>query len=392
MEPTQAQAAALCFTILLVGGPFGTITVLWRKALYPTVESYPRENARGKVVRLKILISDISVNPGRRETCLEHIEELAKSMENVGIINPITVDKAHCLIAGLHRLEAAKRLGWTEIECTVSDLEGLEAELAEIDENFVRKDLSGTEFRELLLRRKDIYETLHPETKAGAAQAVGMNRAMGNNVAAPSAATFKPFVNDTADKLGVAPRTIREELQIAKNLTPEAKEIIGGMTTTLPKKTVLKISRLNPDQQKEVAGLLASKEIKSIKDYRPELREEAAEQDEADAVLQETPSTVPVTHTPPAGDAIRGTPLFREIVADLKNADKDFSCTPDSFIAEITAFVQNFKKELDWYNMPYYEAVYPSLSSEQMQNFRNQMNAICVAVQDLIHHVEVNVK
>ena len=104
------------------------------------------ENAREKVIRLKILISDISVNPGRREARLDHIKELAQSIANVGLINPITVDKAHSLIAGLHRLEAAKLLGWTEIECTVSSLEGLQAELAEIDENFVRNDLSPVEY------------------------------------------------------------------------------------------------------------------------------------------------------------------------------------------------------------------------------------------------------
>ena len=34
------------------------------------------------------------------------------------------------LIAGLHRLEAAKLLGWEEIECNISSLEGLQAELA----------------------------------------------------------------------------------------------------------------------------------------------------------------------------------------------------------------------------------------------------------------------
>ena len=86
------------------------------------------------------------------------------------------------MIAGLHRLDAAKLLGWTEIECTVSSLEGLQAELAELDENFIRSELSTVEYGELLLRRKEIYEALHPETKKGPAQAAGMNRAVGNNV------------------------------------------------------------------------------------------------------------------------------------------------------------------------------------------------------------------
>lgn len=91
---------------------------------------------------MKIHIFQIKVSEGHRETSQEAIHELADSISKVGLLNPITVDKDYTLIAGLHRLEAAKLLGWEEIECNISDLEGLLAELAEIDENFVRKGLS----------------------------------------------------------------------------------------------------------------------------------------------------------------------------------------------------------------------------------------------------------
>ena len=121
----------------------------------------------GEVRILLVPISEITVNPGRREALPGDVKELADSILEVGLINPIMVDQSHTLIAGLHRLEAMKLLGRTEIECTVSDLDGLQVELAEIDENFVRKDLSDDEFRELLLRRKEIYESLHPETRRG---------------------------------------------------------------------------------------------------------------------------------------------------------------------------------------------------------------------------------
>ncbi|RAZ94983.1 chromosome partitioning protein ParB, partial [Klebsiella oxytoca] len=90
---------------------------------------------------------------GRREADPEGVQELVDSISKVGLLNPITIDREHTLIAGLHRLEAAKLLGWAEIECNVSSLEGLQAELAEIDENFVRADLETLEFGKLLLRR-----------------------------------------------------------------------------------------------------------------------------------------------------------------------------------------------------------------------------------------------
>ena len=75
---------------------------------------------------MKIAISEIKINSGRREASLSGIKEPARSIFEVGLLNPITVDPNHTLIAGLHRLEAAKRLGWTEIECAVCGLEGLQ--------------------------------------------------------------------------------------------------------------------------------------------------------------------------------------------------------------------------------------------------------------------------
>ena len=112
-------------------------------------------------------ICEIKINPGRRKVEAKDVQDLAKSISQVGLLNPITVTPDHTLIAGNHRLEAAKLLEWTEIECTVCDVSGLLVELAEIDENFVRVNLSPIEFGDLLLRRKEIYEALHPEAKHG---------------------------------------------------------------------------------------------------------------------------------------------------------------------------------------------------------------------------------
>ena len=175
---------------------------------------------------MQINIDRIQVNSGRREALPDAVRELADSISAVGLLNPITVDRDYILIAGLHRLEAAKLLGWEEIECNISSLEGLQAELAEIDENFVRADLETVEFGKLLLRRKEIYEMLHPETKCGVSQANAMNRAQGNNVSERGASTLKSFARDTADKLGISPRSVEEKIQIARDITPTAQEIV----------------------------------------------------------------------------------------------------------------------------------------------------------------------
>ena len=95
-----------------------------------------------------------------------------------------------------------KLLGWTEIECVVSEADGLQAELAEIDENFVRAGLSHRELGDLLLRRKELYEAIHPETRQG--QRNGQTAKNANS----SLLETKFFAQDTADKLGISKRML----------------------------------------------------------------------------------------------------------------------------------------------------------------------------------------
>lgn len=327
---------------------------------------------------MRIQINEIKINPGRRTAAPERVAELAKSISEVGLLNPITLDRANTLIAGLHRLEAAKLLGWTEVDYTVSSLEGLRAELAEIDENFVRTDLSAIEYGDLLLRRKEIYEALHPETKAGAAQAAGMNRAVGNNVTCKMHATSKSFVDDTAEKLGVNPSTVRRQIQTAKNMTPEAKAIIRDSGAKVTKKDAMKLSRLKPEQQKDAASRLAAQEIHSMGEYQPPEEPEP----------QETVTEESAVDPPPFKLSEQQFTSFKESVAALKDTEKDFSCTPDSFLAEITAFVRKFQREIAWYSTPYYETAFPDLTGVQRDYLRQQMDSICKAANDLLLQVE----
>ena len=321
-------------------------------------------------------ISEIKINAGRREADPEGVQELVDSISKVGLLNPITIDREHTLIAGLHRLEAAKLLGWTEIECNVSSLEGLLAELAEVDENVVRKGLSAVEYSDLLLRRKEIYETLHPETKAGTSQAAGMNRAKGNNVGCKMHPTSKSFVQDTAEKLGVNPSTIKRQIQTAKNLTTEAKDIIRDTGTKITKKDALKLSRLEPEQQRDAASQLAAGEIKSMGEYHP------APAEEPQSPEPPMPPSVPYS----LGDKHYAS--IEESVADLKNPDKDCSYTPDTLLADIDGFVDTFHKNFAWYNDPFCTVVFPSISPVQFNFVRQRFATIFSAMEDLLNLME----
>lgn len=337
---------------------------------------------------MKIQIDAIQIKPGRREADREHIRELADSIRELGLLNPITVDRDNTLIAGLHRLEAAKLLSWSEIECNVSSLEGLQAELAEIDENFVRSDLSTLEYGEMLLRRKEIYEMLHPETKARNLPGHASNYKSSSE---KNSLEEKSFVQDTAKKLGVVPRTVELQIQTAKNLTPEAKEIIKGTDTKITKNAALKLSRLQPEQQQEAAALLAAKEIKTVDEYRlaktPETVSELTKPNAAVPEPEPIEKPAPVPAAPYTLPEERCASL-KEMVAELKDTNKDCGCTPDMFLAEYAAFVQRFDREIVWYSDSQYEAACSVLTPEQMDYLRQLTDTVCAAAQKLYSKIE----
>ena len=214
---------------------------------------------------MQIKISEIKINPGRRDTQQRNVEELARSIAAVGLMNPVTLDQNNTLIAGLHRLEAANLLGWTEIECTVMGMDDVQAELAEIDENIVRTKLNRQELCEQLLRRKEIYETLHPEARHGM-----RNGQTAKNANLASLET-KSFAEDTAEKTGMSKRAVSRLLQIANNLTRDARRIVEAHSMT--QDTALKLSRLHYDEQVEAATMLAEGTMQSVEQYQEYQRE-----------------------------------------------------------------------------------------------------------------------
>ena len=116
---------------------------------------------------MKKTLSEITVPEGRRDINYEKVAELAESIKIVGLINPITVDKDSVLIAGAHRFEACKLLGFDEIDCVVLDCDELRSELAEIDENLIRNDLDPISIGELAIRRDEILDALGLRAKRG---------------------------------------------------------------------------------------------------------------------------------------------------------------------------------------------------------------------------------
>ena len=95
-----------------------------------------------------VSIEEIKVKKRIRKD-MGDIAALAESMKRFGQISPIVISKKNVLIAGGRRLEAARFLGWTNINAVIAEIPDELSKLEyELEENIQRRDFSQDEIRE----------------------------------------------------------------------------------------------------------------------------------------------------------------------------------------------------------------------------------------------------
>ncbi|RTM07431.1 MAG: hypothetical protein EKK31_11760 [Hyphomicrobiales bacterium] len=174
---------------------------------------------------------------------------LVDSIGTIGLINPIRVRAVGDqweVVAGHHRLAACKRLGLADIAADAIEADDLHAELAMIDENLCRAELSPADRAKHTARRKAIYLELHPETAHGTP---GVSRQVGDTRERGDA---ERFTEATAKVTGQSERAVQRDAERGEKVIQAAIDIIRG--TQLDTGTFLdKLKKLSPSEQVVVA-------------------------------------------------------------------------------------------------------------------------------------------
>ena len=202
-----------------------------------------------------ISLNDITVGNRKRAYREDQIAELAASIEQIGLINPISGapnsdGDGYLLVTGLHRLNACRALGWDLIPASVLALDDLDRELAEIDENLVRRELTKLEEAEHLSRRDEIV------------------RAKGRRAPAHRPKKNEKGVNltpltttaDLAKQVGMSESGIQRGMRIARDIPDDVRDIIRATELANNQDQLLELAKLkdDPDQQRKVAEVIAN--------------------------------------------------------------------------------------------------------------------------------------
>ncbi len=214
-----------------------------------------------------IALADLEIGPRLRPVSEAGVDAILDSIAQTGVMkDAIHVrrrrDGRLVLIAGAHRTEAAKRLGWTEIEAIVwRDVSDDWVALIEIDDNLAGAEMTALDTAVFLSRRKAIYERLHPEAKAG-----GDRRSASFQTEMIS---VRSFAASTAEKFGMTDRHVRNLVAAGSVLTDAmvaqlrtAKQAVGTVD-------LIELSKISDDDERaQVVLKVASGQAKKVRHAR----------------------------------------------------------------------------------------------------------------------------
>jgi ParB-like chromosome segregation protein Spo0J len=192
---------------------------------YSLAESVAKDASTSTVIEVPLHL--IHANPHARAVDQTHVGKLAGSLLEIGLLEPVLArslgDASYEVMAGLHRVEAFRKLGRQTIPAIIREADDLLAELVLIDENLRRLDLSPAERTIATMRRKAIYVQLHPETAHGGDRK--SSRQVGDlNEGRP----VERFTKATAEATRIGERTIQRDAARGEKLGEAVlKKVVG---------------------------------------------------------------------------------------------------------------------------------------------------------------------
>ena len=228
----------------------------------------------------KVFLDSISVGRRARSIDKGRVNDLAASIEAIGLQQPISIyapdEKTCVLVAGHHRIEAAKKLKWIEIDCVLVDLDDLDRELWEIDENLIRAELTEMERARHYKRRKEIFDA------KAAAEKIPTSLSDGRG-AGPQ--HQKQFDADTADKTGADKSTVRKSRKRADKIDPDVQDELQSDDAPEALKKAADsgveldaLAALKPDEQKQAVEMMKDGRAESARDAVEVIRGETPEE------------------------------------------------------------------------------------------------------------------
>jgi ParB family chromosome partitioning protein len=191
------------------------------------------------------------------------IELLKKSIQTVGLINPLTLNAENELIAGGRRYQALKELGFTQVDIVRVNKDQLEQELISIDENLVRTPLNKIELESCLNRGREIYEQLNPSANKIDTDIKELTPEQKRHEKEAEENDTTSFAAVTAEKTGLSKAVIKKAIQRDLKSSQRVKEARGA--GELSASQVNEMIQLEEKDQDQLLEHVKNKSVKNVR-------------------------------------------------------------------------------------------------------------------------------
>lgn len=200
---------------------------------------------------VEIPISKISIRFRLRTPSEAKISEIADSIQQIGLMNPITLDSACNLIAGYHRLLAYRLLGKDTIPSIIKESKSKTFnELMEIDENLKRNELNHIEVAEHIVKREELLSEL------------GLTYSAGDNNHTKQES--KVTIEELAEGIGLSKRSYQQRKQIFR-INEEVRSLLVDTEFSNSLVDLVKLSSETEEIQMAVCNLLITGKCRTWK-------------------------------------------------------------------------------------------------------------------------------
>ena len=172
--------------------------------------------------------------------------------------------EGYVLVAGLHRLEAAKLCEWGELTVKVieatSDKEAAEFRLHEVMENIGRRELTILDRAHHLFEFDRVMKELHPELRHGGDRK--------SDEAKENRDAIFALRLDVANSVGLSQRSIQASVKLWKDLSKATRERVDGTWLADHQAGLLALAAVGAKQQANILDVLDDPDngVKSVAD------------------------------------------------------------------------------------------------------------------------------
>lgn len=323
--------------------------------------------------------------------------EMVESVKDRGVLSPVLVrprpDGGYEIVSGHRRKMAAELAELATLPCLVRELTDDEAIILMVDSNLQRENILPSE-------RARAYKM-----KLEAIKRRTGRHAKGDAENEPKISARLRSDDEIGAEMGVSGDTIRNYIALTQ-LVPQLQQMVDDKKIAMS--PAYHIASLKPEEQSLVLEAIehgqAVPTLAQAKQLKKVSQTNGLDRDAIQAILLDDapPKQIPATQpknippkpaqpaegitSPPKPERKRG-----QIAADileLKDTTKDCRCTPDSFLSTFQAVAIRLAREIEVFTMSHYEAVFPSLTPEQLDLLNQHISIIRTAADNFYNKVK----